>query len=212
VQKRIDGSYQPVDYFWAYDRGIRLSSNIKGVERKSIFEMLVNNGDDLAFDPSLTQHSLTEEQRRLANTHPARMGGEYLPDCEDGEVEIARIAIASTMQDVTCVYVKRVAEGISYRIVDEYQGMTLDDPISNLTRTPMALSELVQFFMTAWNLHSVLDATFVETGHKRVAAKGFVVDASSNFYAQFGEAISKLIDDWISDSKTYRHQRLTWGA
>ena len=37
------------------------------------------------------------------------MGGEYLPDCDLNEVEIARITMASTTQDVTCVYAKRVA-------------------------------------------------------------------------------------------------------
>jgi hypothetical protein len=35
--------------------------------------------------------------------HPWLMGGEYLPDRQDNEVEIARITIAFTTRDVTCV-------------------------------------------------------------------------------------------------------------
>ena len=121
MKKRIDQSYRPTNYFWAYDRGIRLASNIKGAERKALYERLLKEGDSGACDELLTQSALTVEQRRRANVHPAFMGGEYLPDCDPNEVEIARITIASTTQDVTCVYAKRVAGGIDFRVVDEYR-------------------------------------------------------------------------------------------
>jgi hypothetical protein len=202
MKKRIDGSYRPTNYFWAYDRDIRLASNIKGAERKALYERLLKEGDSAACDELLTQSSLTVEQRRRANVHPAFMGGEYLPDCDPNEVEIARITIASTTQDVTCVYAKRVAGGIDYRVVDEYEGMTLDDETARRTSEPMALSELVQFFMTAWDLRMVLDANFVENGYPRSHARGFIVDASSSFYAEFGNAMDNYVEDWVrSESK-----------
>ena len=197
MKKRIAKSYRPTNYFWAYDRGIRLASNIKGAERKALYERLLKEGDSGACDGLLTQSSLTVKQRRRANVHPAFMGGEYLPDCDPNEVEIARITIASTTQDVTCVYAKRVAGGIDYRVVDEYEGMTLDDETTHRTTEPMALSELVQFFMTAWDLRMVLDANFVENGYPRSYARGFIVDASSSFYAQFGDAMDNFVEDWI---------------
>ena len=197
MKKRIDESYRPANYFWAYDRGIRLASNIKGAERKALYERLLKEGDSAACDELLTQSSLTVEQRRRANVHPAFMGGEYLPDCDPNEVEIARITIASTTQDVTCVYAKRVTAGIDYRVVDEYEGMTLDDEITRRTSEPMALSELVQFFMTAWDLRMVLDANFVENCYPRSHARGSIVDASSSFYAQFGNAMDNYVEDWI---------------
>jgi hypothetical protein len=197
MKKRIDQSYRPTNYFWAYDRGIRLASNIKGAERKALYERLLKEGDSAACDELLTQSSLTVEQRRRANVHPAFMGGEYLPDCDSNEVEIARITIASTTQDVTCVYAKRVTAGTNYRVVDEYEGMTLDDETARRTSEPMALSELVQFFMTAWDLRMVLDANFVENGYPRSHARGFIVDASSSFYAQFGDAMDNFVEDWI---------------
>ena len=197
MKKRIDETYRPTTYFWAYDRGIRLASNIKGAERKALYERLLKEGDSGACDELLTQSSLTIEQRRMANNHPAYMGGEYLPDCDPNEVEIARITIASTTQDVTCVYAKRVTGGIEYRVVDEYEGMTLDDETTHRTSEPMTLAELVQFFMTAWDLRTVLDANFVENGHPRGLARGFIVDASSSFYSQFGDAIYKYVEGWI---------------
>lgn len=197
MKKRIDGSYKPTNYFWAYDRGIRLASNIKGAERKVLYERLLKEGDSGACDELLTQSSLTVEQRRMANVHPAFMGGEYLPDCDSNEVEIARITIASTTQDVTCVYAKRATGGIDYRVVDEYEGMTLDDETTHHKTEPMALTELVQFFMTAWDLRMVLAANFVENGYPRSCARGFIVDASSSFYAQFGNAMDNYVEDWV---------------
>ena len=207
MKKRIDKSYRPANYFWAYDRGIRLASNIKGAERKALYERLLKEGDSGACDEIFMQPSLTVEQRRMANTHPAFMGGEYLPDCDPNEVEIARITIASTTQDVTCVYAKRVSGGIDYRVVDEYEGMTLDDESIHRTTDPltlselvqffMALSELIKFFMTAWDLRMVLDANFVDNGYPRNHARGFIVDASSSFYAQFGNAMDNYVENWI---------------
>ena len=197
MKKRIDWSYRPSDYFWAYDRGIRLASNIKGAERKALYERLLKEGDSGACDQIFMQSSLTVEQRRMANTHPAFMGGEYLPDCNLNEVEIARITIASTTQDVTCVYAKRGSGGIEFRVVDEYEGMTLDDESTHLTTVPLTLSELVQFFMAAWDLRAVLDANFVENSYPRSNARGFIVDASSSFYAQFGKAMDNYVENWI---------------
>jgi hypothetical protein len=197
MKRRIDGSYRPTDYFWAYDRGIRLASNIKGAERKALYERLLKEGDSGACDEIFMQSSLTVEQRRMANTHPAFMGGEHLPDCDLNEVEIARITIASTTQDVTCVYAKRVTGGVEYRVVDEYEGMTLDDETTHYKTESMALSELVQFFMTAWDLRLVLQANFVENGYTKSHARGFIVDASSSFYAEFGDAMDNFVEDWI---------------
>ncbi len=76
IKKRIDQSYRPTNYFWAYDRGIRLASNIKGAERKALYEGLLKEGDSGACDELLTQSALTVEQRRRANVHPAFMGGD----------------------------------------------------------------------------------------------------------------------------------------
>ena len=197
MKKRIDESYRPANYFWAYDRGIRLASNIKGAERKALYERLLREGDSGACDELLTQSSLTIEQRRMANNHPAFMGGEYLPDCDPNEVEIARITIASTTQDVTCVYARRVSGGIEYRVVDEYEGMTLDDETTHRATESLALSELIKVFMTAWDLRMVLDANFVENGYPRSHARGFIVDASSSFYAQFGDAMDNFVEDWV---------------
>jgi len=55
------------------------------------------------------------------------MGGEYLPDRRETELEIARINIDSTTSDVTSVYTKAGKDRIRYRVVDEHQGDSRGD-------------------------------------------------------------------------------------
>ena len=75
--------------------------------------------------------------------------------------------------------------------------MTLDDETTYRTTEPMALSELIKFFMTAWDLQVLLDVNFVGNGYPRSHARGFIVDASSSFYAQFGNAMDNYVENWI---------------
>ena len=79
------------------------------------------------------------------------MGGEYLPDQKDDEVEIARITIASTTQDVTSVYAGKVDDQIRFRVVDEYGGETLTGPAERASAKPLTLGELFDFFLGAWD-------------------------------------------------------------
>lgn len=68
--------------------------------------------------------SAIRDRKVLEAMHPMFMGGNYLPAAEDGEVEIARIRIASTTDDVTSVYAKCDEGVIRYRVVDDYGGDT----------------------------------------------------------------------------------------
>jgi hypothetical protein len=109
------------------------------------------------------------------------MGGNYLPDTEQGEVEIARIRIASTTFDVTSVYAKRDGDVIRYRVVDEYGDDTLEGPAEMESGQPLSLGELTEFFLTAWPLIDVLEMNF--EGDREASLRFF--DAESDFYPQF---------------------------
>lgn len=200
----IDLAYCPESYFWAYDNNITLASDIKGAHRKNLYERAILNGDIEFANSLITQSTLTSEQRRSQGSfHPSWMGGEYLPDRENQEVEIARITIASTTQDVTCVYAKRGANRIYYRVVDEYEGMTLDES----TRTsinPLTLIELFDFFMKGWDLFCCLEANFEEHGYPKEETQGFILDASSSFYANFGELLRLRVDQWLDKKRAER--------
>jgi hypothetical protein len=41
----IDLAYRPESYFWAYDNNIKLASDIKGAERKAMYERAIQSGD-----------------------------------------------------------------------------------------------------------------------------------------------------------------------
>ena len=85
-------------------------------------------------------------RQALGQIHPAFMGGEYLPDLSATETMIARITIASTTQDVTCVYARRGKGRIYYRAVDEYGGETLSGKSARTSSRPLSLRELDAFF------------------------------------------------------------------
>jgi hypothetical protein len=98
-----------------------------------------------------------EPAEALGAVLPMLMGGNYLPDTETGEVEIARIRIRSTTFDVTCVCARPVDGEIHYRVVDEDGGETLQGTAEARTRAPMTLGEVADFFLGAWPLLEVLE-------------------------------------------------------
>ena len=195
----INLQFRPQSYFWAKDKGIQLLSDIKGANRRRMAEQALQ-GDVLGeLSPQLLAHALQEDDRRfIGRLHPSFMGGEYLPSTRKQEVEIARITIASTTQDVTCVYARPLGKRISYRIVDEYNGDTITGRPTRTSIKPLSLVELVSFFLQGWDLLGCLDHNFCEYGYPRDEVHGFIVDASSSFYSEFNEAITHEIDTWLN--------------
>ena len=194
----IDLDYRPHSYFWAKERGIALLSDIKGAERRRLYARALEQGDEDTLPQELLQEVLSEQERQgIGRIHPAFMGGEYLPTREHMEVEIARITIASTTQDVTCVYARQVGQRIHYRVVDEYGGDTLSGSAIRTSTKPLKLKELVDFFLKSWDLICCLDCNFGDYGHPRDRIHGFIVDASSSFYVQFDDLVRARVDEWL---------------
>ena len=194
----IDLKYRPVTYFWAQERGISLLSDIKGAERRRIYAKALEDGKQDLLPQQVTEDVLSEEDRQvLGRVHPSFMGGEYLPTRERQEVEIARITIASTTQDVTCVYARQVGQRIHYRVVDEYGGDTLSGTGLRTSTKPLKLDELVEFFLKSWDLINCLDCNFEGDGYPRDRVHWFIVDASSSFYSEFGALIRAKVDEWL---------------
>lgn len=197
----IDLAYRPETYFWAHDKKITLSSDIKGAERKALYERLVEADETELASTLIQEPTLSRNDREsIGRIHPRFMGGEYLPDRLGEEVEIARITIASTTQDVTCVYAKRGKNRIYYRVVDEYGGDTLNNPCRTSSK-PLTLKQLTDFFIGAWDLIACLDANFEYENYLREEVHDFIVDASSSFYAEFGELIHERIDSWLDERR-----------
>ncbi len=155
----IDLAFRPKTYFWPLGLETQLLTHVKGVERRAMLQRLIDENRLDEIPHFLAQAKLSDEERRaIGRIHPSFMGGEYLPDQEEGEVEIARIEIASTLSDVTSIYARRDGDLIRYRVVDEYEGDTLDGPTEHASAAPLTLGELADFFLRAWDLFAVLHA------------------------------------------------------
>src|SRR3954447_21811836 len=84
------------------------------------------------------------EMLELGRQHPAFMGGAFLPEGQDGEVEIARVDLRSTTADVVSIRARPVADGIAYRVVDEYpEDATWRPPIEH-SQQPLTVAEMMR--------------------------------------------------------------------
>ena len=161
MSNEIDIHFRPVTYFRPQKLERYLLSKVKGAVVRQQLQALFDAGRHGEVRHLLTGGRLSPADRKaLESLHPMFMGGNYLPDTEDGEVEIARISIQSTTSDVTCVYARTDGPAIHYRVVDEYAGETLQEPVEAVTDKPMTLGEFVDFFLHAWPLLDVLEMNF----------------------------------------------------
>jgi len=193
--------YRPGSYFWARKLGIGLVSDVKGAERRKLITQMIETGGHELIAPELLLHALPQTLREAQGRfHPNMMGGEYLPDRKIGEVEIARITIASTTQDVICVYARQVGKRIHYRVVDEYGSETQDTKRRRTSSRPLTLEQLVNFFLGGWDLICCLDSNFGHDMESRDEIHSFIVDASSDFYADFEIAVRDRVDAWLAKS------------
>ena len=131
-------------------------ASVKGAARRALIEQACAEDRLEELHPNFFNVALTEDERaQWGRMHPGNLGGEFLPNRKPTELEIARIAIHSTTQDVVSVYARRVKSGFFYRIVDEYSGETLEGRTQFRRRRQMTQADLVTAFMTAWPLDEV---------------------------------------------------------
>ena len=100
--KKINYTYQPFSYWGPRNIKSFLLSKIKVEKRRQHLKKIIEEyGEDNLPDISLLKEKLTEDERDLfGKVHPMFMGGEYLPDTAENEVEIARLIMKSTTQDI----------------------------------------------------------------------------------------------------------------
>ncbi len=195
----IDLGFRRPSYFWPLGLETHLLARIKGAERKAALKQLIDTGrlDDIP--DFLARSALSETDRQaLGRIHPSFMGGEYLPDLMQNEVEVARITIASVTQDVTAVYARRGKGRIYYRVVDDYEGETLSGKNTRTSAQPLTLGELETFFNGAWSIFDVLEMNFGGDGYDLEKMLRFIVSVESQFYPQIGRLYERRVRDWAA--------------
>ena len=191
--------FRPASYWDAADPASAIVQNVKGQNRRSAARRLLTESDSEQ-PPSLDEDLIEDEldpslRDELGRVHPSWMGGEYLPAYDVGEVEIARIVLASTTQDVISVRARRgnPDSPYLYRVVDEYEWTWSTSPAAS--QLPLSLGELIDLIdsavleddeeLTPPFLESLVLRQFDDSESPEDAAR--FVKVESAVYPQLGE-------------------------
>ena len=190
----INLDFKPSSYFIPRALEEYLLTMVKGDVLRQKLITLNDNGKHAEFEEllKLITHS-PEIQLGLEAIHPQFMGGNYLANLEPGEVEIARISINSTTQDVNCVYAKMHSGKICLRVVDEYGGETLNEPSELTVKEPLTLGDVTNFFLNACELEGTLEANF---GNDLESSLDFFT-ASSDFYPNLDNLVREIVEQYF---------------
>jgi hypothetical protein len=167
----IDLNFRPTSYA-DFDDPVSLALNgIKGqMRREMVRDMLEAQGEkravyDAVLGPIEDDVLSDRASEGFVNTMnrsmgPSWMGGEYLPDLDGREVEIARIVLASTTMDVFSVRARLVDGAYHYGMADEYETDFSVHPEKSIQ--PLTLEELLGLIDSA---DSTIETrgSFVET-------------------------------------------------
>ena len=206
----IDLSYRPDTYWPVSLTPEQLLTRIRGKRRQDIARQLYEESDFAALSQFLVRDGLTEEERSAWGAQgPWCMGGEYLPELEEGEVEIARVSLDSVTSDQISVRARPDGERIRHRIVGEYEemeGMQYQLTLET-SSTPLSLGELMNFiagsgidgcvypggiFSTSW-------AMMLDSGEDPDRIAGFI-SVSSAFYPQIEACYEVMAAQWIEEN------------
>jgi hypothetical protein len=187
-----------------------LLSRVKGTARRKVLVTAVDEDRLNELHPLFTRISLDQEERLArAAVHPSFMGGEYLPDFEEGEIEVARIDLRSVTADAISIRLRRLLIGFAYRVVDEYMDENvnglLEAPTSLLADRPLTLAQFGEFVVRTSRIQEICDPDRFDD----VDEAQFFVRASSEFYPQFSRyvaaAISALYPDLEPEAEDEDH-------
>jgi hypothetical protein len=205
-QDNINLDFRP-DSYW--DDPDALLANVKGEFRRRQLLQAIEEGELDEVPPPIFGDSLPEHLRSFTGSiHPSLMGGEYLPDYEENEVEIARVALDSTTADVITVRARPDSKVIRYRVVDEYDSKyILDQDRSN---KPLTLGKLVSLMETVECVE--FESRGLVTHHWEYMAGDGDCDldesvaftsVSSEFYPQLAEYYEQKAEEWIAERKSW---------
>ena len=203
----IKYSFRPKSY-WDEDNVLQaLLRDVKGAERRKMIKAYYDQGNFQELEESFTKASLSDKERfRLASIHPMFMGGEYLPDCNSNETEIARVTLRSTMQDVISIRAKGEDGELHYSVADEYD----DHEFSLWTDSslkPFTLKELIEFLDKSsqglgypGGLSLSYNNSNADSGLDRESLEDFTT-ISSEIYPQLEEHYDRVFADWVAEEQ-----------
>jgi hypothetical protein len=201
--KEIDYEFRPESYWDFPDPLQAIQANVKGTERREIIRTLWKAGRIDELPDTFLQESLSEEERTdIGRIHPIFMGGEYLPDLEPGEIEIARVELKSTTADAISVRAKKRGSGILYSVVDEYETEFRVAPA--YSEKPLTLGKLVAMMDRAVDgqslgmVYTLLNYDYDDATMSRLERLRSFTRVTSDFYPQLSLHYKKVTDLWTT--------------
>ena len=203
--KGIDYTQRPQSY-WDDSSVLHATlRNVKGENRRRLIRDFhtLNQLDQV--EPGLSKDTLTTPERQsLGRIHPSFLGGEYLPDYQTAETEIARIVLDSTTRDVISLRARRTKTGLlRYSIVDEYEGIFLFPKLP--PRDPLTLGQIVDW-IDQTRLEDYTDdsyglgLTYTESNHgegELADRLEYFTTVESELYPQLTEHYRKVSSEWV---------------
>jgi hypothetical protein len=198
--------FRPASY---WDTPDTIFANIKGEQRRLMLKRLLDEGNVEELQEWMLKDKLTEEERIvIGRIHPILMGGEYLPDYDSQEVEIARVALQSTTGDVISIRARKGDGIVHFSVVDEYESEFECSPTS--AQAPLTLGELIKLIDTVRNKsmeYVGLTTCFRDMNLLDDSDPDDLVDfvtVSSEFYPQLEEHYVVESREWLKKVKARR--------
>ena len=172
---------------------------------------MIENNDFNSLSEFLLKDNLSQDERNnWGRIHPSMMGGEYLPDLEEHEIEIARISIASVTYDQVSIRAKRDGDMICYSVIDEYSDLdmifypaieksksplTYGEMISLIQETPFAgyESDYAGLVMAVWMSESIVHDV------KPPDQDPDFVRVTSEFYPLLGDYYEAVFENYVQE-------------
>jgi hypothetical protein len=202
----VDYSYRPASYWNDETLTQAILKNIKGDFRREEIRKALADENLETIPEEILQEALSENVRSFTGRiHPRFMGGEYLPDLEASEVEIARISLQSTTFDVISIRARRTTKGtILYRVVDEYEGDF--QLFRKSSKKPMNLRELIVFLertelkgmkgglMLGYNN---MNADYMDRSERQTLRH--FTSIGSEFYPELSSHCEEVFQEWAEE-------------
>lgn len=208
----FDFGFRPETYWPESKTAEQLLTNIKGKVRRDMARRILAEEGFTGLNAFIAREELKGEDLLMwGRIHPAMMGGEYLPALGGGEVEIARISLASTTGDQISIRARREGDAIRYAVVDEYES-TFRLSIE-ASEAPLTLGELIRLIDES-KYHEdsysgglvVSHLTYnLENGSDVDELEGFV-SVESAFYPELSGYYRAVLARWLDEHRVQEEE------
>jgi len=204
--KGIDYTQRPQSY-WDDSSVLHATlRNVKGENRRRLIRDFHSLNQLDQVEPGLSKDTLTTPERQsLGRIHPSFLGGEYLPDYQTAETEIARIVLDSTLRDVISLRARRTKTGLlRYSIVDEYEGEFFYPKLPS--RDPLTLGQIVDWIDqtridgncdNGYGLGLIFTVSNFTEGEDAHRLENFTT-VESDLYPELAQHYARLSSEWAT--------------